>query len=383
MLEQSRSEVPETYFAPAGRDLPEEFARKRSLVQHSQLLAAALDSLPSMVMVLNLRRQIVAANKAMLRVLEKSEADLCEKRPGEVIGCQRAAEGPEGCGTSRHCATCGAVRSILECQTQRCQVVRECRILTAGLDETRAIDLRVSATPIEVEGEAFIVVAVEDISQSKRKAVLERVFFHDVLNTAGCIAGYAAYLGQRRDAVAEVSNLLAQLSDQLVEEIQAQRDLVLAESGDLELQTDMIVSRKILDDLRAQYLRSPVAVGRQIVLEDVWTGVLWTDRRLLLRILGNMLKNALEATPPGGTVALRCADRGPTAQFAVHNPGVMPEEVRLQMFQRSFSTKGQPGRGIGTYSMKLLGERYLGGQVDFTSQEPEGTTFTLRLPKTR
>ena len=69
--------------------------------------------------------------------------------------------------------------------------------------------------------------------------------------------------------------------------------------------------------------------------------------------------------------------------FAVHRPAVMPEEVQLQMFQRSFSTKGQPGRGIGTYSMKLLGERYLGGQVQFDSRPPEGTTFTLSLPKSR
>ena len=69
--------------------------------------------------------------------------------------------------------------------------------------------------------------------------------------------------------------------------------------------------------------------------------------------------------------------------FAFHNPGVMPEEVQLQMFQRSFSTKGQPGRGIDTYSMKLLGERYLGGQVQFDSRPPESTTFTLSLPKSR
>lgn len=61
----------------------------------------------------------------------------------------------------------------------------------------------------------------------------------------------------------------------------------------------------------------------------------------------------------------------------------MPEQVRLQVFQRSFSTKGEPGRGIGTYSIKLFGETYLGGRVSFSSQEPEGTTFTLVVPKVR
>jgi len=57
----------------------------------------------------------------------------------------------------------------------------------------------------------------------------------------------------------------------------------------------------------------------------------------------------------------------------------MPESVRLQVFQRSFSTKSHD-RGLGTYSMKLLAERYLGGTVSFTSSVEEGTTFRIRLP---
>ncbi len=94
-----------------------------------------------------------------------------------------------------------------------------------------------------------------------------------------------------------------------------------------------------------------------------------------------MVKNALEATGIGGIVTIGCEDLGDHIQFWVHNAEVMPEEVQLQVFQRSFSTKGEEGRGLGTYSMKLLGERYLGGKVDFTSHSPEGTTFTLTLPK--
>ncbi|MFA7348153.1 MAG: ATP-binding protein, partial [Desulfurivibrionaceae bacterium] len=59
--------------------------------------------------------------------------------------------------------------------------------------------------------------------------------------------------------------------------------------------------------------------------------------------------------------------------------GCMPENVQLQIFQRSFSTKGT-GRGLGTYSIKLLGERYLKGRVSFTSTPEKGTTFRFRCP---
>jgi signal transduction histidine kinase len=57
----------------------------------------------------------------------------------------------------------------------------------------------------------------------------------------------------------------------------------------------------------------------------------------------------------------------------------MPKEVQMQIFQRSFSTKGK-GRGIGTYSIKLLTETYLGGKVSFRSEERHGTTFRIDLP---
>ena len=58
------------------------------------------------------------------------------------------------------------------------------------------------------------------------------------------------------------------------------------------------------------------------------------------------------------------------------------KEVQLQVFQRSFSTKGN-GRGIGTYSIKLLSENYLNGKVGFTSSVSEGTVFFVDLFKTK
>jgi signal transduction histidine kinase len=55
----------------------------------------------------------------------------------------------------------------------------------------------------------------------------------------------------------------------------------------------------------------------------------------------------------------------------------MPENVRAHVFQRSFSTKGS-GRGLGTYSVKLLTES-MGGRVWFDSTAGEGTTFHVEF----
>jgi len=57
------------------------------------------------------------------------------------------------------------------------QIVRECRVLVAGASGASPMDLRVTATPITVGGEPFVVAAIEDISQTKRLDVLQRVFF--------------------------------------------------------------------------------------------------------------------------------------------------------------------------------------------------------------
>ena len=55
-------------------------------------------------------------------------------------------------------------------------------------------------------------------------------------------------------------------------------------------------------------------------------------------------------------------------------------DVQLQLFQRSFSTKGE-SRGIGTYSIKLLIENYLKGKVSFVSNKTVGTVISIELNK--
>lgn len=383
MMRMNDSASPDTYFAPAGRQDPVEFSRAVAAVAGAPLLSEVLNAVACMVLVLNHQRQIVAANEAALQALNNNASNLLGKRPGEAVSCLRAQDGPDGCGTSRHCITCGAVQAILESQQQHGPVMRECRILAQGPSGFTPLDLKVIARPITVEGVPLIVLAIEDISQAKRLAVLQRVFFHDVLNTVSCISGFVYRLRKRPESLEKVCDGLMQVSYLLTEEIRAQQDLVAAEAGDLSPQAEPVSTGSLLEELREQYLQNPVAADRAIALRTVWEGIIRTDRRLLMRVVGNMLKNALEATAAGRTVSLDCIDGGSTVTFAVHNVEAMPEEVQLQVFLRSFSTKGQPGRGVGTYSMKLLGERYLGGKVEFSSHAPDGTTFSLTLPKRR
>ncbi len=373
-----------SYFASSGRETEEEVRRQARAVANAPLLQAVIDAMSQLVLIVNERRQVVAVNRQVRAMFPDNGAPWIGKRPGELFGCVHPPEGPDGCGTARFCATCGAVEAILQGSKQQEQVTRECRLSVQAPGGIQAIDLRVTATPVAVNADRLTVCAVEDISDRKRLAVLQRMFFHDVLNTAGGIKGYAEMLSNELSSHPRWGEDVRQmmvLAAHLIDEIRAQRDLVYAESGDLPVRPAQLEIRRFLENLCSMFRSHPLASDRQLLLGQVAGGEIVTDGLLLARVLGNMIKNALEAVAPGKAVTVACADRGAEVEFSVHNPSLMPPDVQLQVFQRSFSTKQEAGRGIGTHSMKLLGERYLRGKVSFTSREPEGTTFVIRLPK--
>jgi signal transduction histidine kinase len=120
--------------------------------------------------------------------------------------------------------------------------------------------------------------------------------------------------------------------------------------------------------------------GKQIeVLTEAASVIGTVDPVIIERIIVNLLKNALEASGTGSIVKIDCGIRNDGLFISVQNNRAMSNEVKYQIFQKSFSTKGN-GRGLGTFSIKLLTERYLGGRVSFESNENIGTVFTVVLP---
>ena len=84
---------------------------------------------------------------------------------------------------------------------------------------------------------------------------------------------------------------------------------------------------------------------------------------------------------PGGEVKVNLESDERSVAFSVWNRQFMPDDIARRIFQGHFSTKREAGRGLGTYAMRLIGERYLKGRVDFTTSEQEGTWFRIALPR--
>jgi hypothetical protein len=384
-IRQTSPETEVTCCAPAERASFERVQEQRAGILLDDLVDALMQAVPGYAMLINQQRQIVALNSKVLGITGVTACDaLLGKRPGEALNCIHSNDGPGGCGTGLHCSVCGAVLAIVESQQAGQQAVRECHVTLNGVEET-VLDMLATATPISIRGDSYTVFVLQDISSEKRRDVLERVFFHDVINTAGCIHGLASVLVEQ-DGIpthleTEYKNWLVRLSGTLVDEIRSQRKLLDAEKGVFVPELSSFSIRSVLEDVYQLYHHYDKTPGRLLVISEGPDFTLYSDVSVIRRIVGSMILNALEASMIGGVVTISVhAGEGAMVVIEVANAGEMPVDVQLQLFKRSFSTKSSTGRGIGTYSMKLFGERYLSGKVAYRSSCEEGTVFSFALP---
>ncbi|MBM3746619.1 MAG: PAS domain-containing protein [Acidobacteria bacterium] len=351
------------------------------------LAEASLDrrifnAFPVMAMILDGDRRIVLANRALAEFAgAASTEELCGKRPGDVLGCAHAAETPDGCGTTESCAICGGKAGIRNAQLGSAGA-EAWRIRRRAPHGEEVLELRPWAMPLEIGEQRFVMVCVQDAGDRLRRNALERSFFQVAAPLADGIERLLRNLGrsQRPDQQQAAVQAIAVLARELAEVIHSHKDLAAAERGDLQVRAGTLSTTALLSDLLRQHAHRPVAADRRIETSPEAEEVSFTsDPALVRRIMEHMLENALEACEPGDTVTVGCRRSGDFVEFSVRNPGQMPKDVQLQVFQRAYTTKG-PGRGLGAYMMKLLSEQYLGGSVAFRSSAAEGTVFTARFP---
>ncbi len=105
------------------------------------------------------------------------------------------------------------------------------------------------------------------------------------------------------------------------------------------------------------------------------------DQDLLSSLLNNLLQNALDAMPNGGTLKLAASSDKDSLYLKVKDTGIAIDEDRLPfIFSSMRSTK--KGMGLGLATVKRIVDAF-GGFVDVKSKPGLGTTFLVALPLTR
>lgn len=373
-----------THFAPALRSTSDQILKEHEFVASLKLFGEIFGATSGISAVIDNNRQIVYANNEFLSLLGLETLDpILGKRPGEAVSCIHAGEEPAGCGTSVACTYCGAVNAILESQKTGSKSTKECRISSAVDGKLISWNLNVTSSPITLSGNQYYIFTIRDISHEKRRSALERIFFHDLLNSASGLNGLLSILknGSTPEETPELISLSEEASRDILDEIMLHRQIRAAEDGDLQVKIEPVNSVKLLSSSVGKIRSHQEGRHKKVMLTANSADIDFeTDKMLFQRVIINLIKNALEATPKDGTVVAGVEDNGDKIIFRVRNDGVIPIDVQMQLFQRSFSTKGQ-NRGIGTYSIKLLTENYLKGKVSFISNETDGTVFSVELNK--
>jgi CheY-like chemotaxis protein/anti-sigma regulatory factor (Ser/Thr protein kinase) len=144
----------------------------------------------------------------------------------------------------------------------------------------------------------------------------------------------------------------------------------------------------VLDVTRPRWKHEPQARGVIITLRtDLGAVPSVSGREAELReALTNLLFNAVDALPRGGTITITTratrAAEGELVEVTVSDTGIgMPETVRSRLFEPFFTTKGVRGTGLGLSMVQGIVRRH-GGTIDVASAPGEGTAVTVRLPAT-
>ncbi|MFO7924384.1 MAG: HAMP domain-containing sensor histidine kinase [Bacteroidales bacterium] len=357
------------------RDSADDIREQARDIVHSSGFSSLLEDIPSLIIIMNHYRQVIYMNRKFSGSVGKNNSNLkLGMRPGECLLCVHAVNSEFGCGSTDFCKVCGFANAIRRSETGK-DASGECNIT---LNHGETLTYSVHTRPFKHNGRPYIFAYMQDISDMKTRELLENIFLHDINNSITALNG----LNELMDELPpyETKNIIKDLSMRLTDEIHSYRLITEAENHSL----SVMVGRVDVDNLLGNIIKSLLNVShlRKRKVEHVRSGIfVYTDETLLRRVLINTMKNALEASGDGQQVTVWTEINGDDGAVSINvrSYPLIPREVQLQLFQRSFSTKGS-GRGWGTYSIRLLTENYLGGKVTFVSNSKQRTLFTITIP---
>ncbi len=231
-----------------------------------------------------------------------------------------------------------------------------------------------------------------EIEERKRveriKREVERLIQHDLRNPLNGILNAAELLlrDNPTESQRELLVMIKESGNKLNTMISSSMDLVRMEEGTYELELQQLNVSDLLRAVDAQL--SSLAESRGVRLTyTIDGGPLDWDRDYpifgeaiyLEELLVNLVRNAVEASPREGEVAISITRNG-SYLFDIHNQGVVPEQVRGRFFERYATYGKKGGNGLGTYVAALIAKTH-GGSVRFTTGESEGTHLLVELPK--
>ena len=220
----------------------------------------------------------------------------------------------------------------------------------------------------------------EQLIRSHRLAALGRMaagIAHEIRNPLGTLRGFAQYFRAKADdeASIEYSSLMIGEVDRLNESISSLLQFSRPRDPELvRLDTTELLEKtcKLLEhDLAEKEISLQKSYGCTVPVE--------ADGDLLLQVLLNLLKNAINASETGATVSLICENNRDKIYITVTDNGIgMSKSEREQMFDPFFTTR-KTGTGLGLTVSHQIVEQH-SGTLEVDSKPGIGTSITMILP---
>ena len=236
--------------------------------------------------------------------------------------------------------------------------------------------------------EQLIIKNRELIEAARLREDVEQLTRHDLKNPLNVVIGYPKLIMDKENLSEKSKSFLNEIEKsgyRMLHMINHSLDIFKMERGMYQLNkmpVDILKIVKLLDSetfemQKRKNLKIKILLNNKTpVVQDNF--IVMGEELLCYSMLGNLIKNALEASPKGETITIML-NKKKTFVIKIHNKGVVPKEIHDIFFDK-YVTKGKnSGTGLGTYSAKLTIAIH-NGSIQMQSTQQDGTTITIYMP---
>lgn len=260
------------------------------------------------------------------------------------------------------------------------------RIGRADLDKLlrlAPVEVSTNLTKVTIERlrqtDAHLIREVMEAERLSLVGSMASTIIHDFKNPINVILGAASLLEKRADdpGLVRYCAMIRRSVDRMLVMIQ---ELLDFSRGTSDLTLESVSVGQLLAELDEQVLDRLPDVGVSVERRVAYSGTLRIDHLRFVRMLLNIIKNAVEAMPQGGTLTLTVDQRENDAKFVVSDTGHgIPHEILPTIFE-PFVTYGKAGgTGLGMALVRSVVEAHR-GTITVESAPGEGTTLTIIVP---
>ena len=223
---------------------------------------------------------------------------------------------------------------------------------------------------------------ISEVMRTERLSVVGAMassIIHDLKNPICIIRGCCELIAAESTNPRQLE--LTRMMDKAVDGMLAlTQELLDYSRGQSDLNRELVSIWHLLDELYSQSLCLLPGKNIQLSKDIRYDGSLYLDLHRFLRVLSNLVKNALEAMPNGGILTLAIERIDDRVAIRISDTGAgMPPEILSKLFE-PFVTHGKShGTGLGTAIAKSVIAAH-DGTISASSVEGSGTTIEIRLP---